>query len=113
LLLRRRAEGVLDASPVEAVNRLELVERDDDVALPLGGQPAGDGKDFHGKPVDVAIRADRRKGDRKLSEARVLWFITNLRPRRPDGFHQPLPGAIPARLDGGQCPGVAFEKGEV
>ena len=40
LLLRRGSQRVLDAAAVEAVDRLELVERDDDRSLLLGRQAA-------------------------------------------------------------------------
>ena len=54
-MLRGGAQRVLDAAAVEAVDRLELVERDDDGALPFGGQPAGQREDLVGQPVDVAV----------------------------------------------------------
>src|SRR5206468_11205475 len=41
LMLRGRADRVLDAAAIEAVDRLELVERHDDGPLALRGEPAG------------------------------------------------------------------------
>ena len=94
LLLRRGAQRVLDAAAVEAVDRLELVERDDDRPLPLGGQPAGQREDLVGQPVDVALGLDRGKRDGELGRARSPRLVADLRPRRRDRLGQP--GRAPA-----------------
>ena len=55
LVLGGRAQRVLDAAAVEAVDRLELVERDDDGALALGREPAGQREHLVGEAIDVAV----------------------------------------------------------
>ena len=86
LMLRRGAQRVLDAAAVEAVDRLELVERDDDRALALGGQPAGQREDLVGQPVDVARgRAPAERRPRSGRRPRCVGLVADLRARRGDG----------------------------
>ena len=64
-MLRGGAQRVLDAAAVEGVDGLELVERDDDRALPFGRQLAGQREDLVGEPVHVALAVDHRERDRE------------------------------------------------
>ena len=72
LLLRGGAQRVLDAAAVEAVDRLELVERDDDRALLFGREAAGQREDLVGEPVDVAVVLDEREGHGEAPRARCV-----------------------------------------
>ena len=69
-MLRGRAQRVLDAAAVEGIDRLELVERDDDGALALRGEPAGQREDLVGQPIDVAVGRAPAETRREAARAR-------------------------------------------
>ena len=69
LVLGCGAQRVLDAAAIEAVDRLELVERDHDCPLPLGGEFAGQREHFVGQTIEVASGRDLRKRDGEAAEA--------------------------------------------
>src|SRR5262245_38189932 len=102
------AERVLDAAAVEAVDRLELVERDDDGALALGGELAGQRENFVRETVEIACGRHLRKRDREAPESGFFRLEPDLRPGGPDRVHQPRARAIPLRLDRGDGARVSF-----
>src|SRR5262245_36283792 len=104
---------MLDAAAVEAVDGLELVERDDHRALALGGELAGQREDFVRETVEVACGRHLRKRDREAPESGFLRLVPDLGPGRPDRVHQPRAGAIPLRLDRGDGARVAFEERQI
>jgi len=66
-----------------------------------------------GQTADFPRGVNRREGNGELPEAVLLWLEADLRACGRDDLGQPAPGAFPSRLDGGQRPGVAFEKRHV
>src|SRR6187402_2155626 len=112
-MLGGRAQRMFDAAAVETVDRLELVERDDDGALALAGELTGKQEDFVGEAIHIACGRHLRKCDREPPEARFFRFVANLRTRRDDRLGKPRPCALPFRFDGGNGPRIALEEGEV
>ena len=70
LMLRGGAQRVLDAAAVEAVHRLELVERDDDRTLAIGGEPSGQLEHLVGQPADVARASAPQETRRRTGRGR-------------------------------------------
>ena len=93
------AQRVLDRAAVEAADRLELVERDDDLAPPRLGEPGRQREHLLRQPRDVAVgpHAGKRHGQGAERPARRRR-IADLGARRPDRVAQPGPRAVPLRL---------------
>ncbi len=117
LVLRRGAQRVLDAAAVEAVDGLELVERDDDRTLARGGEPAGQGEDLGGEAADVALASGRsgkatekRPGPMPSGSKRIsgrVEVMTLGQPARGPGPSAsrapPAPGRSPRERPGRSC----------
>jgi len=56
---------MFDAAAVETVDRLELVERDDDRTLALAGELAGKHEDFVREAIQIACGRHLRKCNRE------------------------------------------------
>src|SRR5262249_28539695 len=95
LMLCSGAKRVLDAAAVEAVDRLEFVERNDEGPFAIGRQLARQRKDLVGEAVQVAAGGNLRKRDGEAPQARILRLVANLRTRRRDGLHEPGARPIP------------------
>src|SRR5687768_17765997 len=85
-MLRRGAQRMLDAATVERVDRLELVQGDDDRSLPFRRNTSGQREQLVGQARDVALRSDQGKGDREApgAGARAFRFEPDFGPRRRD-----------------------------
>ena len=112
-MLHRRAQRVLDRAAVEAGDRLELVERDDDLAAADLGEAGGEREDLLRQARDVALGAHAGKRDGHGAERRRIGRVSDLGAGRPDRVLQPRAGALPSGLGGDERAGVALEKRHV
>ena len=112
-MLDRGAQRVLDRAAVEAADRLELVERDDDLPPADLREARGQREHLLGEPGDVAFRSDVGKRDGQGAEGRPVRRDPHFGPGRPDDLAQPRARAIPSGLGGDERAGVAFEKRDV
>ena len=107
------AQRMLDAAAVEGGNRLELVERDGQLAAAAVGDPAGQREDLLRQPRHVAVAARRRErhGERSLAGRRAI--DPHFRPHRRQRLAQPRHRAPGLLLDRRQRARIAFEKADV
>ncbi len=112
LVLHRGAQRVLDRAAVEAGDRLELVERDDDLLLALGGQPGGQREHLLRQLRDVTVGPTRRGTTprrRRCPASSGSGPERSGLPRAPTGPHRaatsaPGPSAFRPRPAPGRSP---------
>ena len=105
---------MFDAAAVEPVDRLELVERDDDARLAQIAEAPWQRKYLGRQARDVAVAPDARELHRHAHRAR--WSRPRAAApalRAADRLLEPAARLVPARLHREQRSRVAFEKGEI
>ena len=108
---------MLHRSAVEAGNRLEFVERHDDLAPAHFGEPCGKREHLLREAGDVAIGSDVRERHRqrgpRLRSGQAVGRVAHLGACRPDDLAQPRARAIPFGFRRHERARVAFEKRHV
>ena len=76
LLLGGRSQRVLDAAAVEGIDRLELVQRDDNGAFLFRSESAGQREDLVRQAIDVAVVLDEWEGHGEATGASRVGVVS-------------------------------------
>src|SRR6185369_14540317 len=113
LMLHRGTEGVLNAAAIERRNRLELVQRNRQLATARFCDAPRECEDFLRQPRDVPAGSGRRKRQGELAFAPFTGFDSYFRTNAAEHVTQPGAGLVDARLDSQKGAGVSLEEPDV
>src|SRR5262249_40936684 len=122
LMLDGGPHRMFDRSAVEAGDRLEFVEGDDDRSPADFGEPAGQGEDLLGEPGNLPLRTrpwkrHGEKGSCPFSQVRRKGvgplLEVDFGTGRANGLAEPGSRPIPACFGGDERPRVALEEGDI